>query len=329
MTHSIDVRAAGTVLWRERKGSLQVLLIHRPKWSDWSFPKGKLKAGETLAECAVRETTEEAGVAPVLGRPLGWQHYDLADGRHKEVRYWAATIAPSGSPVLATRPTNWVPNKGEIDDRRWLNASAAAKKLTREDDKKILSQLVRAYETGKLATTPVILLRHTRAKSRSAWATENSHATEHNRPLTKVGQARAQNLIGTLGAYGIEEVTSSPWKRCVDTVAPYTRALGGVVRVVDALTEAAFAADPETFLAWVRDQFLHANTPQVISLHRPTLQAVMNTLRPFTAAKVLAQVPKKDPWLKTGEMIIAHVAFPGGPGTSPDVVALERTRPVA
>ncbi|MFC5280742.1 NUDIX domain-containing protein [Arcanobacterium canis] len=356
MSALIDVHAAGAVVWRVRQGILHVLLIHRPKWNDWSFPKGKVKTGESLVECAVREVTEEARIVPILGQPLGWQYYDLPDGRHKEVRYWAATVAPPRSPIRAARPRGWAANKGEIDDRRWVTVSEAEKKLTRDGDRKILSKLIRAYSAGTLETTPIVLVRHTRAKSRSSWAAQYPHATEHNRPLTKVGTARARHLVSTLGAYGIQEIISSPWIRCVDTVAPYARAIDSVVRVVDALTESAFAADPQRFTAWMRNRFEQVDLPEVISLHRPTLPAVMDVLQDYTRSKVFSQIPKKDPWLKTGEMIIAHVArrplsvassenseqegntqnllvstnqTQSRPRNGPTVVALERLRPSA
>ncbi|MGV9196431.1 histidine phosphatase family protein [Arcanobacterium canis] len=231
----------------------------------------------------------------------------MPDGRHKEVRYWTATVAPPQSPIRDVRPRVWVANKGEIDDRRWLAASEAEKKLTRDDDRKILNKLIRAHNAGTLETIPIVLIRHARAKSRSSWAAQNPHATEHNRPLTKAGSARARHLVMTLGAYGIQEIISSPWIRCVDTVAPYARAIGSVVRVVDELTESAFVADPQRFTAWMRNRFEQSDLPAVISLHRPTLPAVMEVLQDYTRAKVFSQIPKKDPWLKTGEMIIAHV----------------------
>src|SRR5690606_21955830 len=80
------VYAAGTVVWRldERK-KLEVLLVHRPRYDDWSWPKGKQEEGETLAACAVRETEEEAGVAVILGQPLPKVVYKLGDGSRKEV----------------------------------------------------------------------------------------------------------------------------------------------------------------------------------------------------------------------------------------------------
>ena len=84
------MRAAGALVWREKGGDLQVLLVHRPRYDDWSFPKGKLESGESLCACAVREVAEETGVQVRLEQPLETIRYRLGDGTRKEVRYWAA-----------------------------------------------------------------------------------------------------------------------------------------------------------------------------------------------------------------------------------------------
>ena len=81
----ITVTAAGALCWRVRNHKLQVLLIHRPRYKDWSWPKGKLDPGETLPECAVREVEEETGARVELGRPLPTVTYVLPDGRTKHV----------------------------------------------------------------------------------------------------------------------------------------------------------------------------------------------------------------------------------------------------
>src|SRR4051794_35162364 len=91
------VRAAGAVLWRQRAGqSVEVALVHRPRYDDWSFPKGKCKSGEHLIRTVVREVEEETGVVPVLGRRLPSTAY-LKDGRPKRVDYWAAQAASTGT----------------------------------------------------------------------------------------------------------------------------------------------------------------------------------------------------------------------------------------
>src|SRR3954452_5299503 len=90
---SIAIEAAGGVLWRyAADGSVEIALVHRPKYDDWSIPKGKLKRREHLLLGALREVAEETGVQPLLGRPLGEIRY-LKDGLPKRVRYWAMSCA--------------------------------------------------------------------------------------------------------------------------------------------------------------------------------------------------------------------------------------------
>ena len=99
------VEAAGALVWRERAGRLQVALVHRPRYRDWSWPKGKLDPGELPPVAAVREVEEETGMAVVLGLPLPGLEYRLADGRPKVVHYWAARVAGRGDEApLRARP---------------------------------------------------------------------------------------------------------------------------------------------------------------------------------------------------------------------------------
>ncbi|MEV0256247.1 NUDIX hydrolase [Streptomyces sp. NPDC050732] len=130
------VRAAGCVLWRPAPTAphgVELALVHRPKWSDWSHPKGKLKPGETAADAAVREVREETGMTCELGAELPTAHYRDAQGRPKEVRYWAAE-ALSGT---------FVPNS-EVSHLRWLAPDAARRRLTRERDAELVTDLLAA-----------------------------------------------------------------------------------------------------------------------------------------------------------------------------------------
>ncbi|MEW1864643.1 NUDIX hydrolase [Streptomyces sp. NPDC088194] len=135
---STTVRAAGTVLWRRAAdgGGIEVALIHRPRYDDWSLPKGKLKRGEDHAAAAVRETREETGVECVLGTPLPAAHYWTA-GRPKEVRYWAAE-APSGPAAPPFSPND------EVDRVAWLAPEAARRRLTHDRDRELITALLGA-----------------------------------------------------------------------------------------------------------------------------------------------------------------------------------------
>ncbi len=127
------VFAAGAVLWRRSPfdGSLEIALIHRPKYDDWSHPKGKLKAGEEFSAAAVREVREETGMDCVLGAGLPAVRY-LAHGRPKEVRYWAAEAAGGSFAV-----------NGEVDRLVWLSAAAARSRLSHDYDRPLIDAMLR------------------------------------------------------------------------------------------------------------------------------------------------------------------------------------------
>ncbi|MER5771645.1 NUDIX hydrolase [Streptomyces sp. NPDC001985] len=126
------VRAAGCVLWRPAPdgGGVEICLVHRPKYDDWSHPKGKLKRGETAVRGALREVLEETGATCVPGRELPTVRYPV-EGRPKEVRYWAAR---------ATGGT-FAPNS-EVDTVVWLSPAAARARLTRERDREPVAALL-------------------------------------------------------------------------------------------------------------------------------------------------------------------------------------------
>jgi len=118
------VRAAGGVVGRTTDGHTEVVLVHRPKYDDWSLPKGKRDPAETDEQCAVREVEEETGFRCRLGRELLPTAYTDAKGRPKIVRYWSMT-------VVGERP--FVPGD-EIDELRWLSIEAAVELLSYDHD---------------------------------------------------------------------------------------------------------------------------------------------------------------------------------------------------
>ncbi len=114
------VRAAGGVVWRGAPDGHEVLLVHRSRYDDWSLPKGKLDPGETWEQAAIREVFEETGVVAVLGAELSGASYDDHNGRPKQVRYWAMTVAVA---------TPFEPDD-EVDALEWLDVDAATRRLT-------------------------------------------------------------------------------------------------------------------------------------------------------------------------------------------------------
>ncbi|MCX4824084.1 NUDIX hydrolase [Streptomyces sp. NBC_01142] len=132
------ILAAGCVLWRRSPSvdGIELALVHRPKWADWSHPKGKLKRGEDARQGAVREVLEETGMACDLGPELPTVLY-RAEGRPKEVRYWAAE-ATGGS---------FEPNR-EVDRLLWLPPAAARDRLTQPRDRLLVDALLEALHSA-------------------------------------------------------------------------------------------------------------------------------------------------------------------------------------
>ncbi|GAA4597774.1 NUDIX hydrolase [Planotetraspora phitsanulokensis] len=212
------VRAAGAVVWRGDEADPEVALVHRPKYGDWSFPKGKLKSGEHVIAAALREVREETGLDVVFGRPLPPNHY-LKDGRLKRVDYWAAR---------AVGVAEDFPFGDEVDEVVWLSLDEARRRLTYEWD----AGLLRSLTALPLATVPLIFVRHGLAGSRQEWKGDDDL-----RPLDESGWAQSAAFTAVLGAYRPSALVSSPSLRCVQMLKPYADGLGMRVREDRALSE--------------------------------------------------------------------------------------------
>jgi 8-oxo-dGTP pyrophosphatase MutT (NUDIX family) len=125
------VKAAGGVLWRRGPNGPETLLIHRPRYGDWSFPKGKLKRGESDEEAALREVEEEVGVRASLGPELAGTSYRDVKGRQKTVRYWAIELPEGVEPIAGDG----------VDDLRWAPLGQASDELTWARDREVLDSL--------------------------------------------------------------------------------------------------------------------------------------------------------------------------------------------
>ena len=131
---------------------LEVLLVHRPSYDDWSIPKGKLNNGEDIPVAAIREVEEETGVPIYLGQPLGKVNYRLGDGRKKTTYYWAARPLSTSTKVFKVRPHVSPAKSSEVDKVRWVTAKKAFNILTQDSDKELLGKLVDQHNDDKLDT---------------------------------------------------------------------------------------------------------------------------------------------------------------------------------
>lgn len=137
---------------------IEVLMVHRPRYHDWSWPKGKAEHGEPLVAAAVREVEEETGQVVTLGAPLTTQRYRLGGGQTKEVHYWVGTPVSGGPAAFVRAPVARAP-RTEIDRAEWVAPERAAEMLTRRGDRRLLSDLLARAREGRLVTTTLLVLR--------------------------------------------------------------------------------------------------------------------------------------------------------------------------
>jgi 8-oxo-dGTP diphosphatase len=304
-----DLVAAGVVCWRRnRDGSgLELLLVHRPGYDDWSWPKGKPERREGLVECAVREAAEETGVQVVLGRPLPPVRYRLPDGRIKEVSYWAAR--PTGHGRRRAPAT-------EIDQVSWLPFDLATERLTYPQDAALLAVLADWAQAGTLNTAATLVIRHATARPRDAWARADA-----DRPLVASGKRQAMALAALLQCWRPDPLLSSPWRRCTQTMDPYTAASGVRLRSKGGLSEDGFRRAPEKARRHVR-RLMEGGHGGALCTHRPVLGGVLEAAREWSTPEVADQLPTETPFLHPGEVLVLHVCH--RESAHPLVVAVER-----
>ena len=223
------VYAAGAVLWRpgdpkSKAKAVEVAVIHRPRYDDWSLPKGKVDPGETAPVGAVREVLEETGHRSHLGRRLTMISYPIDQGV-KKVHYWAAR----------SNGGEFTPGN-EVDELVWLPVAEAIKKLDYPHDRKVL----RRFAKHPADTHTVLVVRHGTAGSKSRF-----HGDDTKRPLDKRGRAQAEALVPQLLAFGATDVYAADRVRCHQTVEPLAAELGVAIHNEPTLTEEAYAKSPK------------------------------------------------------------------------------------
>lgn len=261
------INAAGGVVWRKRtssstKGSaIEVLLIHRPKYDDWTLPKGKSDPGESLPETAVREINEETGLRVRLGVPLHELEYGVAGGT-KKVKYWCARVVGSAG------TEGFVPN-AEVDEVRWERLGKAVELLTYVHDRDVIERFRAVREDRQHKSRTLIVLRHAKASPRNGY-----DGDDLERPLDESGFVEAKGLIGVLSAYGIRQVVSSPALRCVQTVEPFAHSISTFLEIDERMFEEAKPSLVRRSLA----ALLERKKPTVVCTHRPNLPTIFDEL---------------------------------------------------
>ena len=224
------VRAAGAVLWRPGPdGGVQVAVVHRPRYDDWSLPKGKLDPGELAAHAAVREVAEETGFSCTLSRFLTRVQYTVPNrrgGRDDKVVDYFAARAGSGS---------FAPGD-EVDELRWMSTESARERVSYPHDAGVLN----AFEALPVETTTLLLVRHAKAGKRADWAGDDVL-----RPLTESGLRQRDALHSLLPLFGPQRVYSAPRTRCEQTVEPVAADLGVGIESESLLSEEGYVAAPE------------------------------------------------------------------------------------
>ncbi|AQX16402.1 hypothetical protein BCR15_10100 [Tessaracoccus lapidicaptus] len=290
MSSRPKIRAAGAVVLRGGDDDLEVLMIHRPSYGDWTLPKGKGHPDELAPQTAVREVLEETGAVVRLGLRLPSIKYQLAKGP-KTVAYWRAE-------VVEQHPRE---PDDEVDKVRWFPVAKAMTRLTYADERRILSA---ALLTPR--TTPLLLVRHAKAMLRKDWS-----GPDQERRLSGRGRRQARGLVPLLGAYGVQRLVSSASTRCVHTLKPYGEARGIAVETADLLTEEEGTVHPDDVTAYTAGLFREIEGPTAVCGHRPVLPAMFRGL----------ELPARP--MVVGEVIVVHRDEAG------DKVAVEVHKPTA
>jgi 8-oxo-(d)GTP phosphatase len=245
-----EVRAAGGVVRCRMDGKVHTVLVHRPRYDDWSLPKGKLLEGESFEEAATREVLEETGLACRIDVELPTSRYRDQQGRPKLVRYWSMETLDG----IDLHPTQ------EVDEARWFTLAEARDALTYDRDRAVLD----AADTGE---APVFLIRHAKAGDRRTWSGDDLL-----RPLSKTGRRQAKALVRVLSSRVIERILSSPATRCVETVEPLADQRGLPIESRDELLEGSPLPGLLELLEELR------STPSVLCGHGDLIPATIEHL---------------------------------------------------
>lgn len=273
------IRAAGALLWRETTNrTIEIALIHRPKYDDWTLPKGKIEEGETALQCAYRELFEETGIKASFTRQLGSVDYD-ENGQRKRVIFWSAQCALDASTFVASE---------EVDQLRWLTPEQALAEATFATDK----EMILNFQEQEKRSDTLIILRHTKALERGDWDEPDSQRT-----LDEVGFDQAQLLIKHLEPFAIDEVYTSDYTRCVQTVTPLAHARGLSITAVPSLNEETFYEDPARAISFA-NALKQDEKNILICSHNPVIPTILRgILNSKLKNRDLIKLEPGDAWI--------------------------------
>lgn len=316
----------------------ELCLVYRPKYDDWSWPKGKNEDNESHRHTAVREVGEETGYAVTLGPHIAQIEYPLEnEGKKsisksgaknnsqnnnktevvKRIHYWmmreisenaAMRRLPAFGPIKPAKPT-------EIGNVIWLTPSKARKKLTHDSDRKVLDAFLEKLHDGQTEYKTLILVRHGKAESRKSW--QGSEAT---RPITPLGSAASYALGRELACYAPNRIVSSPWKRCMETVATFAHDSSLSIEQIAELTEDHHENKPKSTLSVLISEIqnldcnaknteANINNSTVMCLHRPIIGTFFDYLRGITKPRAHKRIlSQKSPYMPTGSAIVLHIS---------------------
>ncbi|MGY1847313.1 NUDIX hydrolase [Blastococcus sp. SYSU DS1021] len=252
------IAAAGGVVWRPAgDDGIEIAVVHRPRYDDWSLPKGKLDAGEHALAAACREVVEETGLRIVAGRRGPTTQYAV-DGVPKHVDYWLMRCV--GGSFGAN---------DEVDELRWLAPDDAAALVTHEHDRLVIADAARTDVPREVG---LLLVRHGRAGSKQEFG-----GPDELRPLDDKGRRQAEQLADALTWFAPDEVFSTPKVRCTQTVEPLAERLAVDVRPSPRMGEESFADDPQAGMALVAE-LLERPGATVLCSQGGVIPSVLQTL---------------------------------------------------
>ncbi|MBO1031772.1 NUDIX hydrolase [Tessaracoccus sp. SD287] len=259
--------AAGAVVLQGQGEDARVLVVHRPRYDDWTLPKGKPQPDEDLQVAAVRELEEETGLKVRLGAPLGTLSH-VIDKDTKAVHWWLGTVR--GGELHGGTPHD--DHGQEVDRVEWWPAARAAAELSWPNDREVLARAL-ALSPGHT----VLLVRHAKAMLRKNWS-----GKDFRRPLSGRGRRQAKRLALLLDAYGVAIPVTSTSTRCVQTLQPYADRFGiGLVECPE-LSEEHYEDDPldseRATVDLLNDARAQPNAPMALCGHRPVLPMMRHLL---------------------------------------------------